>query len=58
MLGEVKLDGSELPVLSFQDPGRPDHQWIDTSGDDPPVGEVFYYEGAAYNAGCSAEGPR
>ncbi len=41
-----------------QDPVEPDHQWVDTSGETPPSGGAFYYDGAAYDSTCSAEGPR
>jgi polyhydroxybutyrate depolymerase len=47
--------GSDLPD---QDPVEPGHQWVDTSGEIPLPGEVFYYDGAAYDSVCSAEGPR
>ena len=46
--------GSDSPD---QDPVEPGHQWVDTSGEIPPPGAVFYYGGAAYDSVCSAEGP-
>lgn len=32
-------------------------QWIDTSGQNPPEGQVWYYQVAAYTHKCPAEGP-
>jgi poly(3-hydroxybutyrate) depolymerase len=49
------LVGSDAPD---QDPVEPDHQWADASGETPSPGEAFYYDGAAYDSTCSAEGPR
>ena len=39
------------------DEATSDKQWIDTSGDVSPTG-AWFYDVAAYNNGCSAEGPR
>lgn len=40
------------------DEGTPNKQWVDTSGEDPPPGySVWYYQVAAFNHGCPAEGP-
>jgi uncharacterized repeat protein (TIGR01451 family) len=39
------------------DAGEPNNQWVDTSGDVSPTG-IWYYDVAAYNHRCPAEGPR
>jgi hypothetical protein len=36
---------------------EPNKQWVDTSGDVSPTG-IWYYDIAAYNHRCPAEGPR
>jgi hypothetical protein len=33
-------------------------QWVDSSGDAPPGGGIWFYDVAAYNHRCPAEGPR
>jgi uncharacterized repeat protein (TIGR01451 family) len=38
------------------DQATPNNQWVDVSGD-PPPGEIWYYNVAAYNHRCPAEGP-
>jgi hypothetical protein len=39
------------------DDATPNKQWIDSSGDVSPTG-IWFYEVAAYNGNCAAEGPR
>jgi hypothetical protein len=40
--------------VSDMDAGTPNVQWVDASGD----AGTWYYQVSAYNAYCSAEGPR
>ena len=42
--------------IDDQDLATPGKQWTDTSGN-PPLGAVWFYEVAAYNIRCPAEGP-
>ncbi len=39
------------------DEATPNKQWIDTTGDVSPTG-AWFYQAAAYNHRCPAEGPR
>ena len=39
------------------DEAEPNKQWVDDSGDQSPTGS-WYYDVAAYNHRCPAEGPR
>jgi len=41
-----------------EDPGTPNIQLRDWTGDNLPVGSVFYYQVQAYNHICGTEGPR
>jgi hypothetical protein len=41
-----------------EDPGIPNIQLTDWTGDNLPVGSVFYYQVQAYNHVCGTEGPR
>jgi len=55
------LPRSEWPLLASDvvdmDAATPDNQWVDSSGDISPTG-AWYYDVAAYNHHCPAEGPR
>lgn len=43
-------------VLDIHDPD--DIQWTDAAGDNPALNTAFYYQVAAYDDHCGAEGPR
>jgi hypothetical protein len=43
--------------VADQDPATPNKQWVDDTGDVSPTG-LWFYQVAAYNSNCSAEGPR
>jgi hypothetical protein len=51
--GTWPLEGSDI---ADGDAGTANIQWADTSLDVPPGG-IWYYEVAAYNSACGAEGP-
>jgi len=58
---DASLPRSEWPLLASDavdmDAATPNNQWTDTSGDISPTG-AWYYDVAAYNRHCPAEGPR
>jgi hypothetical protein len=41
-----------------EDEAVPNNQWVDRTGDDPPMGGAWFYQVTAYNRICDAEGPR
>ena len=55
------LPKEEWPIIgnnvADEDPGTPNYQWTDDSGDDPGQGNVWHYQVTAYNSHCPAEGP-
>jgi len=57
---DASLPKPTWPLLALnvndQDLATPGKQWTDTNGN-PPVGVVWFYEVAAYNVRCPAEGP-
>jgi SdrD B-like protein/FG-GAP repeat protein/VCBS repeat protein len=59
---QVQLPPSQWTLLGANvtdnDPSTPNIQWTDTTGDTPALGTVFYYQAAAFNQLCGAEGPR
>jgi hypothetical protein len=51
------LVGSNVVDMDIE---APDYQWTDQSGEDPPEGEIWYYQVNTYSALCppeTAEGP-
>lgn len=52
---------SAWPILATNvgdgDPGTPNIQWTDSSGDDPAPSSVWYYQVTAYSSNCRSEGP-
>ncbi|GAB4222361.1 MAG: hypothetical protein Kow0062_19400 [Acidobacteriota bacterium] len=58
---DASLDPAQWPLVASdvvdEDASRPDVQWTDTAGDVSPS-RVWFYDVAAYNHTCGAEGPR
>ena len=58
---DAGLPPGEWPLVASDvidmDESEPNLQWVDSSGDISPTG-VWYYDIAAYNHRCPAEGPR
>ncbi|RMG44335.1 MAG: hypothetical protein D6718_10260 [Acidobacteria bacterium] len=58
---DASLPPDQWPLIASNvtdmDEAEPNIQWVDSTGDTSPTG-IWYYEIAAYNAICDAEGPR